>query len=343
MTLIVNFMPKSRPFKSPAPEAPNRQVAVLAYDGLCLFEFGICCEVFGLKRPEMGDDWYSFSVASQEPGTPMRASNGVKVAVDGGLEILETAGTILIPGWSGINDPVPDELAAVLRRAHEKGARLLTICSGVFVLAESGLLDGLKVTTHWRYFEALSNRYLNLTTVPNVLYTDNGQILTSAGSAAGIDLCLHLIRRDFGPAAANTVAKRLVVPPHREGGQAQFVDNSVPPPSEASRLSPLFDQVRAHLAEDHTIKSLAAKAGMSERTFLRRFEKATGTTPARWLTGLRLQKAKDLLEESLYSVDQIADQTGFGTAATMRHHFREILGTTPTTYRRLFQSTSIQA
>lgn len=316
---------------------------MLAYDGLCLFEFGICCEIFGLKRPEMGDDWYTFSVACLEPGKPLHASNGVKVAVDGGVDLLQNAGTILIPGWSGVNDPVPDELIRVLCKAHDNGVRLLTICSGVFVLAACGLLEGLEVTTHWRYFDALSDRHPDLKAVPNVLYTDNGQILTSAGSAAGIDLCLHLIRRDYGPAAANSVAKRLVVPPHREGGQAQFVDHSVPPPSEASRLSPLFDQVRSNLTVDHTIKSLAAKAGMSERTFLRRFESATGTTPARWLTGLRLQKAKDLLEESLFSIDQIAEQTGFGTAATMRHHFRETLGTTPTTYRRLFQSTSNQA
>ncbi|QDG77006.1 transcriptional regulator FtrA [Labrenzia sp. PHM005] len=336
-------MPNTTSANSSAHQIQNRNVAVLAYDGLCLFEFGVCCEIFGLKRPEMGNDWYSFAVTCLEPGRPLRASNGVTVAVDGGIDLLETAGTILIPGWSGVSDPVPEDLIEVLRRAHEKGARLLTICSGVFVLAACGLLDGHKVTTHWRYFDALSAKYPDLITVPNVLYTDNGQILTSAGSAAGIDLCLHLIRRDFGPAAANSVAKRLVVPPHREGGQAQFVDHSVPPPSEASRLSPLFEQIRTNLADTHTIKSLAQKVGMSERTFLRRFESATGTTPARWLTGLRVQKAKDLLEESLLSIDQIAEQTGFGTAATLRHHFREILGTAPTTYRRLFQSTSFQA
>ncbi|MBO9419702.1 transcriptional regulator FtrA [Labrenzia sp. R4_2] len=327
--------------QSPA-NAPNKRVVALAYDGLCLFEFGICCEVFGLKRPEMGEDWYRFEVASLDRGQPLKASNGVRVEVDGGLDLLESAGTILIPGWSGINDPVPEVLRDALHMAHAKGARLLSICSGVFVLAATGLLKDKRVTTHWRYAEALSARYPDLVIVPNVLYTDNGQILTSAGSAAGIDLCLHLIRRDFGPSAANSVARRLVVPPHREGGQAQFVDTSVQVPNEANRLGPLFDYLRAHLSENHTIKSLAGKSGMSERTFLRRFESATGTTPARWITGLRLQKAKDLLEESDLSIDRIADQTGFGTAATMRHHFREMLGTSPTHHRRLFQSTSKQ-
>ncbi len=335
-------MPKTELASQSPVSAPNRRVVALAYDGLCLFEFGICCEIFGLKRPEMGEDWYSFEVATLDPGQSLRASNGVRVAVNGSLDLLETAGTILIPGWSSINDPVPEVLRDVLRMAHANGTRLLSICSGVFVLAAAGLLKGKQVTTHWRYAEALSARYPDLVIVPNVLYTDNDQILTSAGSAAGIDLCLHLIRRDFGPSAANSVARRLVVPPHREGGQAQFVETSVQVPIEANRLGPLFDYLRTNLSENHTIKSLAARSGMSERTFLRRFESATGTTPARWVTGLRLQKAKDLLEESGLSIDQIADQTGFGTAATMRHHFREMLGTSPTRHRRLFQSTSKQ-
>ena len=335
-------MPKTELASQSPVSAPNRRVVALAYDGLCLFEFGICCEIFGLKRPEMGEDWYSFEVATLDPGQSLRASNGVRVAVNGSLDLLETAGTILIPGWSSINDPVPEVLRDVLRMAHANGTRLLSICSGVFVLAAAGLLKGKQVTTHWRYAEALAARYPDLVIVPNVLYTDNDQILTSAGSAAGIDLCLHLIRRDFGPSAANSVARRLVVPPHREGGQAQFVETSVQVPIEANRLGPLFDYLRTNLSENHTIKSLAARSGMSERTFLRRFESATGTTPARWVTGLRLQKAKDLLEESGLSIDQIADQTGFGTAATMRHHFREMLGTSPTRHRRLFQSTSKQ-
>ncbi|WP_428524523.1 transcriptional regulator FtrA [Roseibium sp.] len=335
-------MPNTDVASQSSDSAPNKRVVALAYDGLCLFEFGICCEIFGLKRPEMGEDWYRFEVASLDPGKPMRASNGVRVEVDGGLDLLKAAGTILIPGWSGINDPVPEALRDALREAHANGARLLSICSGVFVLAAADLLNGKRVTTHWRYSEALSAQYPELVTVPNVLYTDNGQILTSAGSAAGIDLCLHLIRRDFGPSAANSVARRLVVPPHREGGQAQFVDTSVQLPTEANRFGPLFDYLRANLSGNHTIKSLAARSGMSERTFLRRFESATGTTPARWVTGLRLQRAKDLLEESALSIDQVADQTGFGTAATMRHHFREMLGTSPTRHRRLFQSTSKQ-
>ncbi|MEP3430938.1 MAG: transcriptional regulator FtrA [Roseibium sp.] len=333
MTIIVNIMPNVIPTVNPS----NRQVVVLAYDGLCLFEFGICCEIFGLHRPEFGDDWYNFSVACLEPGQTLRASNGVRVSIDGGPDLLGTAGTILIPGWSGIDDPVPDNLVTVLRDAHAKGARFLTICSGIFVLAASGLLEGQKVTTHWRYLDPLRSRYPDLHIEPDVLYTDNGQILASAGSAAGIDLCLHLIRRDFGAEAVNSVARRLVVPPHREGGQAQFIDQSVPELNEADRLSPLFDHIRSNIAKEHTIKDLANHAGMSERTFLRRFQDATGTTPARWLTGLRIQKAKDLLEASLLPIDRIADITGFGTPATLRHHFRQSLGTSPTAFRSHFQ------
>lgn len=206
---------------------PNRLVVALAYDGLCTFEFGVAVEVFGLARPEMGEDWYRFAVAAVDDGE-MRATGGVRFTADGGLELVEQAGTIIVPGWRGMDAPVPDALCAALQRAHAKGARLLSICSGVFVLAASGLLDGKRATTHWRYTEALKERYPAITVLPDVLYVDEGTVLTSAGSAAGIDLCLHLIRRDFGTKAANMVARRLVVPPHRDGGQAQFIDKAVP-------------------------------------------------------------------------------------------------------------------
>ncbi len=198
----------------------NPRVAVLAYDGLCLFEFGVASEVFGLQRPEMGDNWYQFGIAAAEPG-PLRSGIGnIAVSVDGGLELIENAGTIIIPGWRSADAPAPPDLIKALQSAHARGARLLTICSGVFVLAAAGLLSGKSVTTHWRYADILKDRYPELNVIPNVLYVDEGQILTSAGSAAGIDLCLHLVRRDFGAKAANSVARRLVVPPHRDGGQA---------------------------------------------------------------------------------------------------------------------------
>ncbi|MBO0344905.1 transcriptional regulator FtrA [Roseibium sp. CAU 1637] len=314
---------------------PSPLVVALAYDGLCMFEFGLAVEVFGLSRPEMGNDWYRFAVASADAGE-LHTTAGLRLSVDGGLELLEQAGTIIVPGWRSADAPVPNELRDALRAAHQRGARLMSICSGVFVLAATGLLHGKKVTTHWRYTEKLAERHPELTIVPNVLYVDEGQILTSAGSAAGIDLCLHLIRRDKGAEAANSVARRLVVAPHRDGGQAQFHAASVPHPSESSRLSPVFDILRTELGQAHTVSSLAKRAGMSERTFLRRFQAATGVTPARWLLQERLRSARALLEGSLDPVETIAETCGFGSATNLRHHFRRELQTTPTAYRASF-------
>jgi AraC family transcriptional activator FtrA len=319
-------MPKSHPL--------NRQVALLAFDGMPLFEFSIAVELFGLDRPEMGPDWYSFEIASLEGG-PVRTTAGLRVTADAGLEVFADAGTIIVPGWP-INRPVPVELTEVLRAAHRRGARILTICSGIYVLAASGLLAGKRATTHWKYTDHVKAAYPEIEIVPDVLYVDEGQILTSAGSAAGIDLCLHLIRRDFGPGAANTVARRLVVPPHRDGGQAQFIERSVPASHESNRLAPLLDHMRKHLRQEHRIPDLARRAGMSERTFLRRFSEATGMTPAKWLLNVRLCEARDHLESSDISIERIAEHTGFGTPTNLRHHFREQMGTTPTAYRQTF-------
>lgn len=313
---------------------PNPLVVALAYDGLCTFEFGVAVELFGLPRPEMGPDWYRFATAAAEPGD-LRGLGGVRVVGDGGLELLEQASVIVAPGWRGMDHPVPAPLIEALRRAHARGARLMSICSGVFVLAATGLLDGRRATTHWRHADALRERYPAIAVQPDVLYVDEGDLLTSAGSAAGIDLGLHLIRRDFGPEAANTVARRLVVPPHRDGGQAQFVARPVPAAHEASRLSPILDRMRADLAGDHTIKVLAGAAGMSERTFLRRFEAATGETPARWLLAERLNRARDLLETSPAGIEQVAQAVGLGAPA-LRHHFRRQFSTTPGAYRARF-------
>ena len=281
-------------------------VVALAYDGLCTFEYGVAVELFALPRPEMGSDWYRFATAAVEPGD-LRGLGGVRIVGDGGLELL----------------------------AQANGARLMSICSGVFVLAATGLLDGRRATTHWRYADALRERYPAIEVQPDVLYVDEGDLLTSAGSAAGIDLGLHMIRRDFGPEAANTVARRLVVPPHRDGGQAQFVERPVPAAHEASRLGPILDRMRADLAGDHTIKALANAAGMSERTFLRRFEAATGETPARWLLAERLNRARDLLETSPAGIEQVAEAVGLGAPA-LRHHFRRQFSTTPGAYRARF-------
>ena len=313
----------------------DRLVVVLAYDGLCTFEFGVAVEIFGLPRPEMGEDWYRFAVAALDPG-PMRAEGGVRILADGGLDLLAEAGTIVVPGWRGTAMPVPDALVAALRAASARGARILSICSGVFVLAAAGLLEGRRATTHWRHAQALSLRYPGIRFTPNVLYVDEGAILTSAGSAAGIDLCLHLVRRDFGAAAANRVARRLVVPPHRDGAQAQVVEGAVPVSHEAARLGPLLDAMRADPAAEWPLATLAARAGMSGRTFLRRFAAATGTTPTRWLLELRLTRARDLLEQRDRPLDALAEAAGFASAATLRQQFRRRYAVTPAAYRAGF-------
>ena len=314
---------------------PSPRAVVLAYDGLCTFEFGVAVEIFGLPRPEMGDDWYQFAVASVDDGE-LRATGGIRILADGDLGLLETADLVVVPGWRGLDEPVPEALCQALRAAHARGCQLLSICSGVFVLAASGLLDGRKATTHWRYTQALKTRYPAITVVEDVLYQDEGDILTSAGSAAGIDLCLHVVRRNYGMEVANRVARRLVIPPHRDGSQTQQLSRPVAQLRESQRLGQLFDYLHQHLAVSHTVESLALRVGMSQRTFLRRFEDATGTTPARWLLTARLQRAKDYLENSRLSIDNIAEQTGFGQSATLRHHFRQQFALSPAQYRKQF-------
>jgi len=311
----------------------HRNVAALAYDGLGTFELGIVVEVFGLRRPEMGADWYRFRACSLERG-PLRATGGLLVETRGGLSQLASAGTIIIPGWR-VDDAPPAPLVRALRRAHARGARLVSICSGVFVLAATGLLDGRRATTHWRYADALRSRFPNVRVEPDVLYIDEGSILTSAGSAAGIDLCLHIVRGDYGAAAANDVARRLVVPPLRDGGQAQFAVKPIPS-EDSPGLARVLEWANAHLDRPMSVDALARKASMSPRTFARRFKQATGTTPHRWVLHQRILAAQQLLEQSGRSIDRIAESVGLQTAATLREHFRRIVRTTPSAYRRAF-------
>nr|WP_211112579.1 transcriptional regulator FtrA [Azospirillum sp. SYSU D00513] len=331
-------LPEATASESTASEStigpPNRRIAVLAYDGLCTFEFGIAVEVFGLPRPEFGERWYEFLVCGVGAG-PYRATGGITVAADAGLEALEGAGTIVIPGWRHPDEPPPAELLDALRRAHGRGARILSICSGVFVLAAAGLLSGLRATTHWRYTDRLQARHPDIRVEPGVLYIDNGTILTSAGSAAGLDLALHLVRRDYGPRIANQVAKRLVIPPHRDGGQSQFIERPLPD-REGSHFGRLIAELRADLSAEHTVAEMARRAAMSERTFLRRFKEATGASPADWLTGERVGRARELLEGTSLPMEEIAASAGFANAAAMRHHFHRKLGVTPARYRAAF-------
>jgi AraC family transcriptional activator FtrA len=313
-----------------------RRVAAVAYERLCTFEFGIVVEVFALPRPELQVPWYRFSVCSFERG-PLNAMGGVTVRAPSGLGALSRAGTIVIPGWRDPDERPPDALLNAVRRAYRDGARLVSICSGVFVLAAAGLLDGKRVTTHWRYAERLSQRFPRIRVEPDVLYIDGGRILTSAGSAAGIDLCLHIVRLDYGAEIANQVARRLVVPPHRDGGQSQYV--STPLKTEGVRgLARLLEWTLANLQRPLSVDDLARRAAMSPRSFARHFQAETGTTPHRWLVHQRLLAAQRRLESTGESIEEIAEAVGMQTAETLRHHFRRQFRTSPTAYRRRFST-----
>ena len=308
-------------------------VVALAYDGMGTFEFGIVTEIFGLPRPELDVDWYRFEVCTAERG-PVRATGGVLLEARRGLRSLAKAGTIVIPGWhAGRRPPAP--LLRAIRSAHAGGARLVSICSGVFVLAAAGLLDGKRATTHWRYAERLAAQFPKIRVEPDVLYVDEGSILTSAGSAAGIDLCLHIVRRDHGAEIANSVARRLVMPPHRDGGQAQYVQEPIRKDAGGG-LARVLEWAQSHLGKALKVEELAKRAAMSPRTFARRFREETGTTPHQWLMHQRLLAAQRRLEKTAESMDRIAEAVGLQTASTLRLQFARVLGTTPTAYRRRF-------
>lgn len=314
----------------------THRVVTLVYDGLCTFEFAIVVELFGLPRPELPVDWYRFSVCSLERA-PVRATGGVRIAASAGLRAFSGADTIVIPGWRNPDETPPPALLNAVRRAHARGARLMSICSGVFVLAAAGLLDGKRATTHWRYADRLRSRYPRIQVEPDVLYVDEGNILTSAGSAAGIDLCLHVVRSDYGAEIANQVARRLVVPPHREGGQAQYVREPIRK-DEATGLAATLEWALTRLRQGLTVADLASRAGMSMRTFARRFVDETGATPHRWLTNQRLLAAQRRLEVTHDSIDEVAEAVGFETPETLRFQFRRAFGVSPSSYRKRFST-----
>jgi AraC family transcriptional regulator, transcriptional activator FtrA len=314
--------------------SPPGLVAVVAYDGLCTFEFGIAVEVFGLPRSEFTFPWYEFAVVAAE-GRRVRAMGGIVIEADAGLDQLERATTIIIPGWRDRTEHPPALLLQAIKQAADRGARCLSICSGVFVLAAAGLLDGRRATTHWRHIPDLKRQYPLINVEEDVLYVDQGNVITSAGSAAGIDACLHLIRRDFGSKIANTVARRLVMPPHRDGGQAQYV--AAPVQERPGRtIAAAMDWARQRLAEPIDIADLAHVAAMSERTFLRRFRDAVGMTPKLWLQRERMFRAQELLEATDTSLTDIAERCGYVSLETFRVAFRRALGTSPAAYRTRF-------
>lgn len=316
------------------PNTHGPLVTALLYDGLCTFEFGIVAEIFGLSRPEMGEGWYRFASCAVEQG-PLRAHGGFMLLADEGIDLLDRADIIVVPGWKGVNEPVPEALCARLRQAHDRGARLVSICSGAFVLAATGLLDGGSATTHWRYAEALRRLHPTIEVDDRSLYRNHGRIFTSAGSAAGMDLLIEIVRQDFGADAASSVARRLVMPAHRTGGQAQFLERPVPIRRQ-SEIAPLLDQMRAGLGTVWTLERMAAECRMSVRTFVRRFAEATGTSPGEWLTAERLEEAKRLLVVGRLGIDEIALAAGLGTADTLRHHFRKRIGISPREYQMRF-------
>lgn len=320
-----------------APPASDRPhlVAILAYDRLCMFEFGCAVELFALDRPELGIAWYRHAICAAEPG-PLRGTGGVRVEAPYTLAMLRRADTLVIPGWRDAAERPPQALLDAVRAAHARGTRICTICSGVFVLAHAGLLDGKRATTHWRYVERLAREFPGIEVDPAALYVDEGSLITSAGSAAGLDMLMHLVRRDHGPRVANAVAQRLVMSPHREGGQAQFVPRPMPT-EEASPIAVLQDWLRAHPREAHTVASMASRAAMSPRTLQRRFKDATGLAPLEWLTRERVALAKELLEtRDALDVDAIADLSGLGSPESMRRHFRLMGLPAPSRYRQQF-------
>lgn len=317
---------------TPSPP-PLRSVAVLVDHTVAPFEFAIPCEVFGIDRSPQGLPRFDFSVCAVEPG-PYRTSLGFELVVPNGLAPVAEADLVVVPALTRFDHP-REEILDALRAAVDRGARVVSLCSGAFVLAWAGLLDGRRATTHWFHAQAFAERFPQVELVRDVLYVEDGPVLTSAGTAAGIDLCLHLVRQSYGAEVANAVARRMVVPPHRDGGQAQFVETPVRT-VEAATLAPVLDWAQQHLDRDLSVAVLARRAAMSERTFARRFREETGTTPHHWVLLQRVALAERLLEQGDLPIEQVARSSGFGSATMLRHHFLRVRGTTPTGYRRTF-------
>jgi transcriptional regulator GlxA family with amidase domain len=320
--------------------ARRHTVAVLVDDGFSPLEFSVACEIFGFDRSELGVPWYRFLVCGAHSG-PISSQVSFQVIAPHGLEALRLADTVVVPPIEQ-DRPVTEEVLTALRQAHRRGARMISLCTGAFVLAEAGLLDGRLATTHWRHSKEMVARYPAVRVDRDVLYVDEGDVLTSAGSAASMDLCLHVVRKDFGAEIANQVARRCVVPPHRDGGQAQFVEEPI-----AAAANDLFSDsltwALEHLDEPVTVEDLARRAAMSPRSFARHFVAATATTPYRWLIRQRVLLAQRLLETSDLAIEDIALRCGLGSAANLRAHFSALVRSSPASYRRTFQEQKASA
>ncbi|MET0475688.1 MAG: helix-turn-helix domain-containing protein [Mycobacterium sp.] len=308
-------------------------VSVLVLDGVAPFEFGVICEVFGIDRTADGVPNFDFKICGPQVGRPLRMSVGAHLTPDHGLDSLVGADLVAIPAFIGAD--YPQEALDAVRAAAASGSIILTVCSGAFVAGAAGLLDGRKCTTHWMHADALAAQYPTAEVDRNVLFVDDGNLITSAGTAAGIDACLHLVRRELGSEITNTIARRMVVPPQRDGGQRQYIDQPIPVRCSES-FAPQLDWILVNLDKPHTVAALANRASMSARTFARRFVDETGRTPMQWVTDQRVLYARRLLEETDLDIDRVADRSGFGTATLLRHHFRRVIGVTPSDYRRRF-------
>jgi AraC family transcriptional activator FtrA len=311
-----------------------RTIATLLIDGISPFEFGTICEVFGIDRTEDGVPPMELRVCGEQAGRSVSSPVGVRMTPEFGLDGFSGADLIAIPAVS-IRDTYPPAVLDAVRAASVRGATVLTVCSGAFLLGETGLLDGRKCTTHWRHVGEFRERFPAADVDPDVLFVDDGDIVTSAGTAAGIDACLHLVRRELGTAVATAIARRMVVPPQRDGGQRQYIELPIPECTGDS-LEPVLSWMLDTIADDHSVAELARRAQMSERTFARRFSAETGSTPSRWMSTQRVLHARTLLEETNLAVEEVARRCGFGTSALLRHHFHKIVGVPPNDYRRTF-------
>lgn len=312
-----------------------KTLVAIVMNGISEFDLGVVCEVFAAPPKGFKNPWYDLVLCSMD-GASVRTQGGLTLEIPQDLTIVAAADTVIVPDWPDTRQTVPEDLIQALRTAHARGARLVSFCTGAFVLAATGLLDGRRATTHWAWSEQLGRLYPQVTVDAQSLYVDSGQIVTGAGTAASIDLALHIVRQDYGAYVANRVSRYLVAAPHRDGGQAQFIDAPVPAPRDDILLTPVLSWILEHLAEPISVEGLAARVSVSPRTFLRRFRAATGTTPYRWVLRQRIFRAQQLLERTMESVERIAELCGFGSAASLRTHFREVVGTSPLTYRRTF-------